>query len=88
MRSTNIEKAGTFRTGTMLRIASAALIIALMTAALDLSVPQRVLLAALCTLFASMLFYTFGLARQFSNDLERLASPHARTLGVAANSAA
>ncbi|WP_150523959.1 hypothetical protein [Roseibium sediminis] len=88
MRSTDVEKAATFRTGTMLRIASAALIIALMTAALDLSVPQRILLAALCTFFAGMLFYTFGLARQLSDDLGKLASPYARNTSAPANARA
>ena len=85
MRSTQLDKASTFRTGTMLRIASAALIIALMTAALDLTVPQRILLAGLCAFFAGMLFYTFGLARQLSEDLSKLASPYARNHSATVN---
>lgn len=73
---TATHKRSTFRTGSALRIASAALIIALLTAVLDLPVHQRILLASLCVFFTGMLFYTFGLARQMSDDLCKLASPY------------
>ncbi|WP_040616810.1 hypothetical protein [Roseibium sp. TrichSKD4] len=84
MKNTSKRPRTGFRTGTLLRLVSAALLIATLTAAFDLPVSQRILLAGLCSGFLMMLIYTLGLAQQLTEDLRTLAKPFAQPLRGAA----